>query len=157
MSVKRPSDIGPYSDEGYILPPLEVNPVIVRSDYVPEGQLFFAGLHGIQDRTKARKGTIDERVQEAVKLVSGNDHQWIIWCGLNDESLALAHAIPGSVEIVGSDSPDKKIQAIEDFQSGKTRIIVTKASIMGYGINLQNCSHMAFVGLGDSFELYYQA
>src|SRR5712672_1038125 len=157
MSVKRPSDIGPYSDEGYILPPLEVNPVIVRSDYVPEGQLFFAGLHGIQDRTKARKGTIDERVQEAVKLVSGNDHQWIILCGLNDESLALAHAIPGSVEIVGSDSPDKKIQAIEDFQSGKTRIIVTKASIMGYGINLQNCSHMAFVGLGDSFELYYQA
>jgi DNA modification methylase len=157
MSVKKPSDIGDFSDKGYNLPPLHIEPCIVRSDYVPEGQLFFAGLKGIQERTKARKGTIAERVEETVKLVNSNQEQWIIWCGLNDESATVTKAIPGAIEIVGSDSSDKKIKAIEDFQDGKIRVLVSKPSIFGYGINLQNCSHMVFLGLGDSYELYYQS
>lgn len=68
----------------------------------------------------------------------------------------LSKAIPDSIEIVGSDSPDKKIAAIEAFQDGRYRVLVTKAKISGYGINFQNCSHMAFVGINDSFEDYYQ-
>jgi hypothetical protein len=34
---------------------------------------------------------------------------------------------------------------------------VSKVRILGYGLNFQHCSHMAFVGLGDSYEQYYQA
>lgn len=155
MSVKKPSDIG-FSDEGYNLPPLYTHPVIVRTEYTPDGQLFFTGLKGIGDRSQARRGTTADRVASAVELVTGNDEQWILWTGMNDESSALAKAIPGSIEITGSDSPDAKIAAIEAFQSGDYRVLVTKARIAGYGINLQNCSHMAFIGLSDSFEDYYQ-
>lgn len=156
MSVKRPSDIGPYSDEGYVLPPLTISPVIVKTDYTPDDRLFFDGLSGITGRTKARRGTIEERIAEAVKLVQG-DEQWVLWCGLNAESEALASAIPDSIEICGSDSPDDKIAAIESFQRGEKRVFITKPSIAGYGINLQNCARMAFIGLSDSFEDYYQA
>lgn len=158
MSVKKPSDLGSrFDDTGYNLPPLHIERAIVRSDYVPEGQLFFAGLKGVADRSKARKGTIDDRVQKAVELVDSNQEQWIVWTGLNDESSAIHRAIFDSVEITGSDSVDKKIQAIQDFQDGKIRVLVTKAKIAGSGINLQNCHNMLFLGLGDSFEIYYQA
>lgn len=155
MSVKKPSDLG-FDDTGYILPPLDIEPVVLGTAYVPEGQLFYTGLKGIQDRTKARRGTIAERVQCAADIVQSNDEQWLLWCGMNDESSTLHRLIPGSVEIVGSDSPDAKIAAIEAFQRGDVRVLITKPRIAGYGINLQNCRNMAFVGIGDSFESYYQ-
>jgi len=155
MSVKKPSDIG-FRDDGYILPPLTVNPVIVATDYTPEGALFYTGMKGIADRSQARKGTLEERVQCAVNLVQSNSEQWILWTGMNNESTLLARAIPDSIEVTGSDSPDAKIAAIEAFQEGRYRILVTKGKIAGFGINLQNCHNMAFVGLNDSFELYYQ-
>lgn len=156
MSVKKPSDLGNFDDAGYDLPTLSVEPVIVSTDHAPEGQLFFTGLKGIQGRNSARKSTIEERVQRAIELVQSNSEQWILWCGRNDESTALARGIADSVEIVGSDSPDSKIAAIEAFQSGKVRILITKPRIAGYGINLQNCHNIAFIGLSDSFEDYYQ-
>lgn len=155
MSIKKPSDLG-FDDAGYILPGLSVEPVIVGTAFTPEGQLFYSGLKGIQDRSQARKGTIAERVQRAVDLVQSNHEQWILWTGMNDESTALARLIPDSIEITGSDMPDAKIAAIEAFQDGRYRVLVTKARIAGYGINLQNCHNMAFVGIGDSFESYYQ-
>lgn len=156
MSVKKPSDLGDFDDAGYLLPPLHVQPLVVETGYKPDNSLFYVGLKGIGDRSQARKGTTRERVQCAVELVQGNDEQWILWCGRNDESALLHKCIPGSVEIVGSDAPDKKTAAIEAFQEGRARVLVTKARIAGYGINLQNCHHMAFVGIGDSFEDYYQ-
>lgn len=155
MSIKKPSDLG-FPDEGYILPALSVEPVIVGTDYAPANQLFFTGLKGITDRSRARKGTIEERVQCAVDLVAHDADQWILWCGMNDESATLARMIPDSIEITGSDSPDAKIAAIEAFQRGGVRVLVTKPKIAGFGINLQNCHKMAFVGIGDSFESYYQ-
>lgn len=157
MSVQLPSNIGNYSDEGYILPELRIHKVVTASDYVPEGQLFFAGLKGIVERSQARKSTIEERVAAAIEIVKSSDEQWVIWCGMNDESTHLARGIIDSMEICGSDKPDKKIWAIERFQDGKIRVLITKAKIAGSGINLQNCHNMIFVGLNDSFELYYQA
>lgn len=155
MSVKKPSDIG-FDDTGYILPTLSIDPVIVSANYTPEGQLFFTGLKGITDRSRARRATISERVQAAVDLVQSTNEQWILWCGMNNESTALARAIPESIEITGSDDPDTKKNALEQFQDGKYRVLITKSKIAGFGINLQNCHHMAFVGIGDSYESYYQ-
>ena len=34
---------------------------------------------------------------------------------------------------------------------------MTKPSIAGFGLNWQHCARMAFVGVTDSFESYYQA
>ena len=155
MSIKKPSDLG-FSDEGYNLPALHVEPIIVDTNYAPDGQLFFTGLKGIQDRSQARRGTIEERVARAVELVQASDEQWILWCGMNDESTLLAQAIPDAIEITGSDSPDEKIAAIEAFQDGRARVLVTKPRIAGYGMNFQGCHNMAFIGLSDSFEAYYQ-
>ena len=39
----------------------------------------------------------------------------------------------------------------------RTRVLVTKAGVCGFGLNLQHCADTGFVGLNDSFEQYYQA
>jgi DNA modification methylase len=61
------------------------------------------------------------------------------------------------VEVTGSDSPEAKAEAIEAFQDGKYRVLVTKCSIGGFGLNLQNAHNQVFVGLSYSWEEWYQA
>ena len=156
LAIRKPSDLG-YDDNGYVLPPPDIAPVFVESNWKPDGQLFATGMRGITERSEVRHATADERVKRAVEIVTTSTEQWIVWCGLNEESTALAKAIPDCVEVVGSDSPEKKAQALEDFIDGKHRILVTKPKIAGFGMNFQNAHNMVFVGLSDSWESYYQS
>lgn len=157
MSLQAPSDLG-YSDDGFDLPGLEIKSVLVDSDYVPEGQLFATTLKGITDRTNVRKSTIAERVEAAVSLIESEpDEPWLVWCGLNDEGTELANAIDGSVLVEGSQSPETKAESLRRFANGNDRILITKPSIAGFGMNFQHCARMVFVGLGDSYEQYFQA
>jgi DNA modification methylase/superfamily II DNA or RNA helicase len=155
MSVRKPSDLG-YDDEGYDLPPLNIEPRWVEADYRPDGKLFHMGLHGVTDRAAVRKATLTRRVESAAALVNERGGQWLLWCGLNEEADALARLIPGSVNVQGSDSAEAKAEALEAFQSGETCVLITKAKIAGFGMNFQNAHQMAFVGLSDSWEAYYQ-
>lgn len=68
ISIRKPSDLG-YADDGYILPDLSIQPLFVDVDYKPDDQLFFTGLHGIQDRNKVRKATADDRINLAIKTI----------------------------------------------------------------------------------------
>lgn len=155
MSIRKPSDLG-YSDEGYDLPPLTIEPVFVPTDYVPDGMLFSMGLHGIQDRTKVRRGTMADRCMVAAEMVNADPDQWIAWCGMNDEGYLLRKLLSGNVLQEGKQSPDEKQVAIEGFQDGTFRTLITKPKISGFGLNLQNAHKMVFVGLSDSWEAFYQ-
>ena len=117
MSVRRPSDLG-YSNDGYDLPGIDIIPVWVDSELQPDDRLFWTGLKGITDRTKVRKGTIKDRVLAASDIVNADEDQWIVWCGLNEESSMLAAQIPDAVEIEGTMSPEDKGAAFEAFQDG---------------------------------------
>lgn len=157
MSIRKPSDLG-YENDGFDLPTLTIDPIFVQSTYVPEGMLFHVALKGITERAQVRKGTLEERVKAAVELIAKEpDEQWLVWCGLNDESAALAKAIPGAVEVRGSDSPDKKADALTGFADGTVKIMISKSSIAGFGMNFQGCARMVFVGMSDSYEEYYQS
>jgi hypothetical protein len=146
--VKKPSDLG-FDDAGYILPDLRIHERVVATGS-PVGQT-------LSERNTARRESIVRRVAETVALVNSSSEPFIVWCNLNEESTKLAAAIPGAVEIRGSDKLEVKEQRITDFNEGRARVIITKASITGYGLNWQHCSQMAFVGLSDSYEDLYQA
>lgn len=152
--LQLPSDLG-FSDDGYILPPLRFHKHSVESEWAPEGELFARPLKGIQERGQVRRDTIDKKSELASDLVS-NNQQWIVWCGLNDEASKLARMIDGAANVQGSDSIERKKEALEDFQDGKIKVLITKPRIAGFGINLQNCSHQLFFGLNDSWEQFYQ-
>lgn len=155
VALRRPSDIG-YPDDGYNLPPLNIHANVIDVDLEAEGQLFPTELGGIGGRSKVRRATLVDRCERAVDLCS-QPGQWIVWCGLNDEADTIAGTIEGAVNVEGSWTPDAKAEALEAFQDGAVRVLVSKPSICGFGMNFQNCHQMAFVGLSDSYETYYQA
>lgn len=146
--LRKPSDLD-FKDKGYILPPLQMleHEVITGK---PRAET-------LSERGTARRESIDQRVEKCAELVNSNDDQWIVWCNLNDESAKLADCINGAVEVYGSLSLDEKEKRIMAFTSGEARVLVTKTSITGYGLNWQHCYRMAFVGLNDSYEQLYQA
>jgi len=156
VMIRKPSDLG-YSDDGFSLPPLNLHEHILEVDRPTEGHLFALEALSLQDRIAARRESVTERVEECALLVNKSKEPWVIWCNLNAESQAITKAITGAVEITGSDPVEKKERALEGFASGAIRVIVTKPSIAGFGLNWQHCARVAFVGLSDSWEQYYQA
>lgn len=157
VAVRKPSDLG-YPDADYILPGLDIMPHILNVDVVPDGQLFATDIGGVGGRALVRKATLDARCERAAELVIAEpDEPWLLWCGLNDEADTLARLIPGSVNVHGSWSPEDKATALLAFADGEIRYLITKPSIAAFGLNWQHCARMAFVGLSDSYEAYYQA
>lgn len=158
--VRRPSDLG-YSDDGYALPPLHVTEHLVAAPvetYRSQGQLFAMEARTLMERRGARKASTGDRVSACAAMVNAEASEpWVVWCDLNAESDALARSIPGAVEVRGSMTVEEKERALEDFSAGRTRVLVTKPSICGFGLNWQHCARTAFVGVTDSWEAYYQA
>lgn len=146
--LEKPSDLG-YPDDGYILPPLTITDHVIEVDGGPAKTL--------SERQRARRETVEQRVAACAELVNATDGPFLVWCDLNIESELLTAAIPGAVEVKGSDKPAHKEKAMLDFAAGKIRVLVTKPSIAGFGLNWQHCADMAFVGLSDSFEQVFQA
>lgn len=157
MAMTKPSDLG-YDDDGYDLPPLSIRPEIVASSYVPDGRLFAAGLSGVGERAEVRRGTLAARVERATALIAAEPGEpWIAWCGLNDEQQALEAAFGDEcASIYGALSPDEKVRRLGLFLSGERRILLSKPTVCGFGLNLQHCARMVFVGLSDSYEQYFQ-
>ena len=154
MAIRKPSDLS-YSDKGFVLPPLNIVPVVVDAKYTPEDELFFSGLKGLKDRASVRNQTSGKKL-ESLKRLIGASGQWIVWCGLDVESNLASTVAPDAVQVSGSDSPEFKAKTFEDFQDGKVRVLVTKPKIGGFGMNFQNCSNMVFFGMNDSWESFYQ-
>ena len=157
--VRNPSDLG-FDGSRLVLPPLNMHEHLLASD-ISEAQamgfLFPVQAGDLMERRKAKKASIDSRVKACAEQVNGTNQPFLVWCDLNDEADALRSAIPGAVEIRGSDDIDVKEQRLMDFVNGKTRVLITKAKIAGWGLNFQHCNQMAFVGVTDSYESHYQA
>lgn len=155
--VRSPADLG-HDAISYELPPLEVNQHTVISDHAPaNGMLFHMEAQTLMERRDARRNSIAERVRACADMVNADHQPWVVWCDLNAEGDALRAMIPDAVEIRGSDDSDVKEQRLHDFSHGRIRVLVSKPSICGFGLNWQHCARMAFVGVTDSFESYYQA
>lgn len=157
VALKTPSDLG-YDDTGYELPPLDIELITVDSDYTPPGMMpgFSVGKISATHAKKVRKQTIADRTGVILDLVD-NGEQWLIWTALNAEAETLTAKIPGSFNLHGSLDNDKKVTAITDFVGGSTRVLVTKSSIAGMGVNMQNCHNMVFFGIDYSWEQFYQS
>lgn len=155
--IRKPSDLG-FDDGAYNLPPLHVHEHVVESDAPLNGMLFAMEAQTLSERRDARRASMSGRVSACAAVVNGEAKEpWVVWCDLNDEGNALAAAIDGAVQIAGKDSIEVKEQRLQDFAEGRTRVLVSKPSICGWGLNWQHSARMAFVGVTDSFESYYQA
>lgn len=81
----------------------------------------------------------------------------IIWCHFNREQDAVARTFPDAANISGDTPHDERMRLIDDFKSGRRKILISKPKILGFGLNLQVATRQVFSGLQDSYESFYQA
>jgi len=156
IAIRSPEDIG-HDGSRFVLPKLHMHQVTVNSDVIPEGYLFPVEAASLQERIGARRDSVAARVEACVDVVCSRPGPWVIWCNLNDESTKLAQGIKDAVEVRGSMTDAQKEKVLIQFVHGDVTELVSKPSICGWGMNWQHCSNMAFVGLSDSWEQFYQA
>ena len=146
QAMRRPSDVGfPEGDALYDLPPLRVHQVEVRAEHDhATGTLFRDEARTLTQRREARRSTLEQRVDAAVALVAREpDQQWLLWTDLNAESELLGRRVEGAVQVQGADTPEHKEASLLGFADGTVRVLVSKPSIAGHGLNFQGCARMA--------------
>lgn len=158
--LTNPDDLG-YDGTLYKLPNLNIIEDTVKSKDLEsaDGQMMLVPEMSmtLNERREARRESLMDRVAEAARIANADSEQYLVWCDLNKESEELAKAINGAVEVKGSDTDEHKKDAMLGFTNKDIRVLVSKPSIAGWGMNWQNCHNIIFVGLSDSFEAYYQA
>jgi superfamily II DNA or RNA helicase len=157
IMVKMPSDIG-FSNERYNLPKLIVNKHIVTNDsqISIDGQLqmFNIVAKNFNEIRHEQKQTEAKRCEKAIELANGKTS--VYWCNTNNESTILKHSDSEAVEIIGSQSIDKKEEILLAFANGEIKRLITKAKMTSMGLNWQHCNHSVFFPTW-SYEQYYQA
>lgn len=156
VMMQKPSDLG-YDDNGFILPKLNYHEHIIDNNPGSKFNLFSKEAKTLLERRQARRDSLNERVKLCADIVNKSDESWIVWCNLNSEGNLLERTIKGSLQIEGSDNYEFKEKNMLAFSDDKIKCLITKPSIAGHGMNWQNCHNVAFVGLSDSWEEYYQA
>lgn len=163
--VSAPSDLG-FSDVGFEMPQLEVRRHVVAADRGEDAGEEKGGqfrLFRLPDTSatsihKEKRLTKDARAAKVAELVTAEpDEPWIIWCDTDYDADALRAVLPAANEVRGSMSIDVKEDRLASFSTGQTKILITKPSIAGFGLNWQHCARMAFMGLSFSYESFYQA
>lgn len=163
--ITKPSDLG-HSDDGYILPELDVRWHEVPSDYAAagaekngQGLLIPDVAMGLSAAAREKRDSLSARVAMVRDLVAADpaDH-FVVWHDLEDERHALQDAIPEAVSVWGSQGLDEREQRIIDFSDGRHRVLSTKPVIAGSGCNFQrHCHREVFAGIGFKFNDFIQA
>jgi hypothetical protein len=157
IMVKMPSDLG-FSNDRYNLPELIVNRHVVhnKSTISVDGQiqLFNIDAKNFNEIRHEQRSTEKERCEKAIDLASGKTS--VYWCNTNNESSILKSLDKEAVEIIGSQSIDKKEEILLAFANGEIKRLITKAKMTSMGLNWQHCNHTIFFPTW-SYEQYYQA
>jgi hypothetical protein len=157
VMCKMPSDLG-FSNDRYILPELITNKHIVENqsliDVNGQIQMFTPIAKSMTEVRHEQKQTEEKRCEKAIELASGKLS--VYWCNTNNESALLKANDSEAVEIIGSQSIDKKEEILLAFANGEIKRLITKAKMTGMGLNWQHCNHSVFFPTW-SYEQYYQA
>lgn len=154
-----PSDLG-GQDDGFVLPPLRYELHTVEADItqdVPDGMLFRIPDGSATTIHREKRITMRDRVARAAEIANRETGAVIVWCETNDESSALAAAIPDAIEVHGSMDPEQKVAALDAFTFGQVRVIVSKPKLAGLGLNWQHANTVVFASVSHSYEQHYQA
>lgn len=155
VMLSKPSDIG-FSDDGYILPPMNVIEDYIVTEKKDNGALFNDMAVSATDFHKELRRTIKQRLERVAEIVNASSENWIIWIGQDEEGKVLRELIPDAVEVKGSDSKQYKKDKLLGFANNEFRVLVTKLKIASFGLNYQNCRNQMFASLDFSFEATYQ-
>lgn len=164
--VTKPSDLG-HSDEGYDLPELKITEHCVSSEqkesYIDKfgiAVLFKDANRDLNSIAKEKRETIPVRVDKCMEIVKARNGQMVIFCHLNPEQDELEKALKLEgitySSIRGGESEKQKETKLNAWRDKETDILLTKDTMYGSGVNLQQAHEMCFVGLNHKFNNFIQ-
>jgi hypothetical protein len=153
-ACRMPSDLG-FSDDGFVLPPLNETDHVIKPHTLPPGRLFSVPAIGMHEERQERKRTIEQRCEFVADKVN-HDQPAVVWCHTNPEADMLERVIGDASQIAGRTPDERKIELYEAFASGELRVLVIKPKIGAWGLNWQHCNHVVTFA-SHSYEQYYQS
>ncbi|WP_312432752.1 DNA methyltransferase [Lacrimispora sp.] len=166
LFITKPSDVNPdYSDDGYVLPPLDVRwhelPVSYGDTADRDGQfqLFNEAAAGLKEAAQVKRESIDVRTEKMKEILESDpEAHFILWHDLEAERLAIKKAVPDVVDIYGSQDYEIREQRVIDFSEGRCQYFATKKELSGSGCNFQkHCHREIFLGIDYEFNDFIQA
>lgn len=162
--LQKPSDLG-YSDEGYELPEVRIHYHMVKSNSVPgvdrRGQIKLVSDAAISlaDASREKRSSLPARIAKMVEIVQAEPgRHCVIWHDQEAERHAIKKALPGAVEVYGSQDLDEREDRIVRFSDGEITQLATKPILSGSGCNFQrHCNMEVFLGIGFKFNDFIQA
>jgi len=157
VMASSPDDLG-FDGSRFILPPMEVHRHKAIGNARPSDGMLFTDDVSATNMFAIKRQTTDARADVAAALVAAEpDEPWVVWCDTDHESDALMRRISDAVEVKGSLTPEAKESRLASFSDGAKRVIVTKPSVAGAGLNWQHAARQVFVGRSFSYRSWYQA
>lgn len=158
--AQMPSDLG-FDDAGFILPPLSLHTVTTENSApVDGGDLFGSVSLSATNIHDVKRQTAEARAEAAAYIATSSSEPCVIWVDTDYEADAVLAALKGAagaMEVRGSHPVERKESTISAFADGSCRILITKPSLTGYGLNWQHCALTVFAGRSFSYEAWYQA
>jgi hypothetical protein len=156
--IQSPSTLG-FKDHQAELrdPPIYHEIRTDAPDYKPKDKLFQDAVSLGESREifgAMRADITQPRFKESVAAIEGK--RAIVWCSRNAEEDAFRRAIGGHV-ISGATPVEERVDLIDDFRAGRTNTLISKPSVLGFGVNLPEATDMLYSGYTFSFEQFYQA
>lgn len=163
--LQKPSDLG-FSDEGYILPEMEVRWHEVPSDITAAGEesngqmrLLADAAAGLVEAAREKRDSIPTRIAKLKEIREAEpDNHFILWHDLEDERRAIEAALPAVRSVYGAKALEEREAIVREFKDGVLPDLAAKPSMLGAGGNLQRHCHRAiFAGIGYKFRDFAQA
>lgn len=166
LFITKPSDVdAKYSDEGYVLPPMDVRfhkleaEKKILADKDGQLRLMSNAAMSLQEAARIKRESTVARVEKAAEIVDGDpEAHFILWHDLEAERKELLKGIDGVTDIYGSMDLEEREKRVVDFSEGRTRLFATKKSLSGSGCNFQrHCHRAVFLGIDYEFNDFIQA
>ncbi len=166
--LQSPSDIG-FDATGYEMPDMEVLWHEVESDHAnagiePRGQgrLLRNSAIGLSAAASEKRNSLGRRIEKLGAIIEASESgQFIVWCDLNDEQKAVDKLLEESEisysSLYGSQDIDERETLMAQWRGGSSDAFVSKPIMYGAGVNLQQCHHAIFLGVGYKFFDFIQA
>lgn len=158
--IGRPSDLGAYDDGGYVLPELRLHHHSVAVDRTTDrGEALIREIEASATALhRERRRTAGERAAKVAELVRAQPEEaWLLWVETDYDAEAVRAVLPDAIEVRGNQTAERKAELLSGFVDGSVRVLLTKPSIAGWGLNFQHCARQIFVGPSYSYEALYQA
>ena len=85
-------------------------------------------------------------------------HKTIVWCNRNKEEEMFKKEFGNDCVVInGAMIVEDRVEWVDKWRAGEIQHLISKPSVLGFGINLPEAERMVYSGFNYSFEQFYQA